>query len=99
MALTDGIPPGPLLDLLKDPVDVFTVHYEDAPSEQEQETYKNSLAAVEQDPSLLPLITPFIAKNQIKYYNDHKELCGCYTGLGMQCIMGPGAWGWRASIL
>jgi hypothetical protein len=39
MSTKAQIPPGPLLDLLKDLVDVFAVRYEAEPSEEEKKAY------------------------------------------------------------
>lgn len=62
------IPPGPLLDLLKDLVDVCAVRYEDAPPGDEQNEYDRLclLEGVARDPSLMR----FIAQQQ---YYDRKE--------------------------
>ena len=62
------IPSGPLLDLLKDLVDVCAVRYEDAPSKDE---YDLLLQDVARDPSLMR----FIAKHPpaIKHYYDRME--------------------------
>ena len=62
------IPPGPLLDLLKDLVDVCAVRYEDAPPGEDQKEY-DLLQDVAGDSSL----TRFLAKLPIKDYYDRKE--------------------------
>jgi hypothetical protein len=72
------IPPGPLLDLLKDLVDVCAVRYEDAPPEDEQNQYDFLLQDVAQDPSLMR----FIAKHPIKNYYDRKERLNASWMLG-----------------
>ena len=63
------IPSGPLLDLLKDLVDVCAVRYEDAPPEDEKDEYDLLLKDVAQEPSLMR----FMAKHPIKHYYDRKE--------------------------
>lgn len=63
------IPPGPLLDLLEDLVDVCAVRYEDAPPEKKQIQYSHLLERVAQDPSL----NCFIADHPIKQYYERKE--------------------------
>jgi len=63
------ITPGPLLDLLKDLVDVCAVRYEDPPTREGQERYELSLQAVARDPSLAALIVD----HPIKQYYDRKE--------------------------
>ena len=65
------IPPGPLLDLLKDLVDVCAVRYEDAPSGEEQKKYELLLQDVARNRSL----TRFVAEHPpaIKRYYDRKE--------------------------
>ena len=63
------IPSGPLLDLLKDLVDVCAVRYEDAPSGDETKEYDLLLQDVARDPSLMR----FMAKHPIKHYYDRKE--------------------------
>jgi hypothetical protein len=63
------IPPGPLLDLLKDLVNVCAVRYEDPPSGKEEEEYKLFMEDVAQDPSLerFATIYPF------RRYQERKE--------------------------
>jgi hypothetical protein len=63
------VPPGPLLDLLKDLVDVCAVRYEDPPTREGQERYELYLQAVARDPSLVALIVD----HPIKHYHDRKE--------------------------
>jgi len=63
------IPPGPLLDLLKDLVDVCAVCYENAPPREEQDEYDLLLQELGGNPSLTRLLT----KLPIKAYNHRKE--------------------------
>ena len=63
------IPPGPLLDLLGDLVDVFALPYERPPSEADQEEYQHWLQELARDQSL----KTFIAKHPVKLYLDRKE--------------------------
>jgi len=63
------IPPGPLLDLLKDVVDVCAVRYEDPPSNEDQEEYQLFLQDVAQD----PLLVRFATKYPVKRYQERTE--------------------------
>jgi hypothetical protein len=72
------IPPGPLLDLLKDLVDVCAVRYEDAPSGEDQKKYDVLLQHVARDPSLMR----FLAKHPVKDYYDRKERLNASWMLG-----------------
>lgn len=73
------IPSGPLLDLLKDLVDVCAVRYEDAPSGKDQQNYDVLLQhEVARDPSLMR----FLAKHPVKDYYDRKERLNASWMLG-----------------
>ena len=72
------IPPGPLLDLLKDLVDVCAVRYEDAPPGEDQKKYDVLLQHVVRDPSLMR----FLSKHPVKDYYDRKEKLNALWKLG-----------------
>ena len=78
MASRAQIPPGPLLDLLGDLVDVCAVRYEDPPSTEDEEEYKRFLQHVTQDSSL----EPFAANLVFKRYQDRKENLNALWMLG-----------------
>jgi hypothetical protein len=63
------VPPGPLLDLLKDLVDVCAIRYEDPPTKEAQERYELSLQLVARDPSLAAILVD----HPVKLYHDLKE--------------------------
>ena len=63
------IPPGPLLDLLKDLVDVCAVRYEDPPPREDQDEYELFLQDVARDSSL----ERFADKYPFKRYQDRRE--------------------------
>ena len=67
MSTDAKIPPGPLLDLLKDLVDVCAVRYEDPPPGEAQERYELLLQLV--DPSFASVLVD----NPVKLYNDRKK--------------------------
>jgi hypothetical protein len=61
--------PGPLLDLLKDLVDVLAVRYDDPPPREDEEEYDLLLQAVARDSSLIR----FADNHSFKRYRDRKE--------------------------
>ena len=72
MSTKAQIPPGPLLDLLKDLVDVFAVRYEVEPSEEEKKAYDLRLQSLPRDPSGEPLMH-LVAGDFVKSFYDRKE--------------------------
>ena len=65
------VPPGPLLDLIKDLVDVCAVCYEDPPPSEDQEAYELFLRAIARDPSLVSFATQYPFK---RYQGRKKKL-------------------------
>jgi hypothetical protein len=63
------VPPGPLLDLLKDLLNVLALRYEDPPTREAQERYELSLQAVARDPSLAAILVD----HPVKLYHELKE--------------------------
>jgi hypothetical protein len=62
-------PPGPLLDLLRDLVDVLAVRYEVPPLPDDAKNYNFLVQKAAQDSSLAVLV----AKHPVKNFNDRKE--------------------------
>ncbi|KAM6497488.1 hypothetical protein JOM56_007961 [Amanita muscaria] len=83
------VPPGLLLDLLKDLVDVCAVRYEDAPSGEKQREYDLLLQDVAQYPTLMR----FFAEHPIQHYYDCKEKLKASWMLGrFSDVVNTGTW-------
>jgi hypothetical protein len=89
--------PSPLLDLLKDVVDVLVVRYDDPPPGEEEEEYA-LLQTLARDPLLVRLsITTLSSVTRIARRNSKHH--GYWKGLRRRQTVRRGIWGWGGQHL